>query len=481
MRRTVLIHLWAMALIAYVQRTAISVPLEEIGRDVNASTAGFAGATQALGFLQSAWYFGYAICQLPGGGLADRFGGRRALVLLAVFWSLATLGAAFARSYWGLVAVWTLMGCLQAGAFPSAVRTLGLVFDDRERARASSWLGAGMLAGGAIAPALTAAVIERVAAWPQAAGIAPWRVCLAAYALPGLLWAAAYWFATRSAGLDAAPAGARSGYVRRRLGGGKSLVADGRSGHRLLERSPTPVAYPGWFAKASLQSTRMRSSAASAPAAPVWRALATDRTVWLLCGQQFLRAAAMLFFVTWFPTFLRETRGVSLLQSGLLTTYAGAAALAGILAGGQASDWLLARNGSKRLARQGLAVLGMTACAVLMLLSAFVSSVDAAIVLISLGAFSATFGGVAGYTVAIDYGGDRVGTVFGAMNTAGGFGAMLFPVTIGWLVAATGTWNAALVAFVILMAVDAVLWAVLNPRGTFMSPAPETGPAMASR
>jgi nitrate/nitrite transporter NarK len=70
--------------------------------------------------------------------------------------------------------------------------------------------------------------------------------------------------------------------------------------------------------------------------------------------------------------------------------------------------------------------------------------------------------------VAIDYGGERVGTVFGAMNMAGAFGAMLFPVTVGWLVSATGNWNVALLVFAVLMAIDAVLWAVLNPQGRFM-------------
>jgi nitrate/nitrite transporter NarK len=53
------------------------------------------------------------------------------------------------------------------------------------------------------------------------------------------------------------------------------------------------------------------------------------------------------------------------------------------------------------------------------------------------------------------------------MNMAGGIGAMLFPVTVGWLVSATGTWNAALALFAALMAIDAILWALLNPQGTF--------------
>lgn len=425
MRYAILTFLWAVALVAYVQRSAISVPLQEIGRDLAVQNTWFGDATRALGFLQSAWHFGYALLQIPAGRLADRIGGRRAIVLLAILWSLATAVTGLARSYWELVAAWTLMGALQAGVFPCAVRSLGQVFGENERARASGWLGAGMLAGGAVAPVLTAGLLERFAPWSAAEGIAGWRICLVLYCLPGLAWAAAYWLGTRSLGLDGGAKGDRHLLLRK--------TSQSRGG----ENEPVPRAW-------------------------------TDPSLLLLCGQQFLRAAAMIFFVTWFPTFLRETRGVSLMQSGLLTTYAGVAAMLGVICGGYASDWLLARTGSKRIARQLLAAVAMATCAVLIVVSSFVVDVNAAIALISAGAFIACFGGVAGYTVAIDYGGDRVGTVFGAMNMAGAFGAMLFPVTVGWLVSATGTWNAALFTFAALMAVDAVLWALLNPQGRFL-------------
>ena len=418
MRSAILTFLWAVALVAYVQRSAISVPLQEIGRDLAVQDTWFGDATRALGFLQSAWHLGYAVMQIPAGRLADRIGGRRALVILAVLWSLATALTGCARSYWQIVAAWTAMGALQAGVFPCAVRSIGRVFGDRERARASGWLGAGMLAGGAIAPLLTAWMLKRFAPWAAAEGIEAWRMCLVAFCLPGLAWAAAYWLGTRSMPLD-----------------GGSVT-------------PAPAA------------------GAPPPATRPW----TDPSLLLLCGQQFLRAAAMIFFVTWFPTFLRETRGVSLMQSGLLTTYAGVAAMVGGVCGGYASDWLLARTGSKRLARQALASVAMATCAVLIALSYFVADVNVAIALIAVGAFVACFGGVAGYTVAIDYGGERVGTVFGAMNMAGSTGAMLFPVTVGWLVSATGTWNAALFTFAALMAIDAVLWALLDPRGRFLEP-----------
>jgi MFS family permease len=185
MRYTILTYLGGIALVAYVQRAAISVPLQEIGRDL-----AITDATWWLGLMQSAWQLGYAVCQLPAGGIADRVGSRRAIVLLAVLWSLATALTACGRSYWEVVAAWTVMGVLQAGVFPCAVRTIGQVFADKERARASGWLGAGMLAGGAIAPVLTASLLEWLAPWAAAEGVQRWRVCLLLYAVPGLLWAA---------------------------------------------------------------------------------------------------------------------------------------------------------------------------------------------------------------------------------------------------------------------------------------------------
>ena len=66
MRYRILSALWVIALVAYVQRAAISVPLQEIGRDLS-----LADATWSLGLMQSAWQLGYAVCQLPAGGIAD--------------------------------------------------------------------------------------------------------------------------------------------------------------------------------------------------------------------------------------------------------------------------------------------------------------------------------------------------------------------------------------------------------------------------
>lgn len=415
-RYHVLILLCASAAIAYIQRAALSVPAEEIAKDLK-----FADLAKDMGYIQSAWYFSYAAMQIPGGWIADRYGSRHALALFSVAWSLATLLSAFAVDFFSLILLWSFMGAAQAGAFPCAAKALGRIFPESERARATGLLAAGMTIGGAIAPVLAASILELLTPWAESSGIVRWRMLLAAYSIPGIFWSLLFLTSVSKESLPCT---------------------------EILNQQPAPI---DW--------TRMIHSLPMA----------------LLCGQQFFRAAGMVFFMTWFPTFLQKTRGVSLLDSGVLTTVAGVGGVIGSLTGGFFSDWLLKRTGNSRLSRQGVAVIGMTACSLLIVLSFFAQTVNTSIALITLGAFCATFGGVSGYTVAISFGGRHVATVFSTMNMFGNIGAALFPVTAGWLVATTGNWNLILFLFASVMAVDAICWALLNPQGTLFGDEHETG------
>jgi MFS family permease len=317
-----------------------------------------------------------------------------------------------ATDFVSLLVLWGFMGAAQAGAFPSAAKAIGQIFPEAERARATGLLAAGMQIGGAVAPVLTAGCLEWLAPVSGSLHAERWRLLLAAYALPGIAWTALFLL----------------------------LIGD--------RNLPAP-------------------HGESQAAMPVnWSRLATSVALALLCAQQFFRAAGMVFFLTWFPTFLQKTRGVSLLDSGVLTTIAGVGGVVGSLTGGFFSDWLLARTGNMRLARQGIAVAGMASCSLLILGSYFVQDVKGSIVLISVGVFCATFGGVSGYAVAISFGGRHVAAVFSTMNMCGNLGAALFPFVAGQLVAATGNWDLMLFLFAGIMAIAAVCWALLNPQGT---------------
>jgi MFS family permease len=380
------------AVIVYVQRSALSVPMKTVESEL-----GF-GPTE-MSWVLSGWYWGYAAFQLPAGWLADRWGSRRAVVLLAVVWSALTGAAGLAWNFPSLLGLWAGMGCAQAGVFPCATKAIGAWFPDTGRAAASGWLVACQTLGFAVAPPLTAWLLLSFT----------WRTTFALYVIPGLAWAAAYWFLT---------------------------------------------------------PTRVEPRPARIPLAELVAGIVGSRLMFLLCFQQFLKSAAMVFFFVLFPRFLQETRGVGQTESGYLAFWPGIAAMFGSLSGGIASDWLLRRTGSRRLSRQGIAVAGMSGCAAFACAAYFFTDPYTAVLLISIGAFCGTFGGVSGYTVAIDFGGRRVATVFATMNMCGNVGSALFPLAAGGLVAANGDWNRVLLLFAFTFLACAACWAVFNPRGT---------------
>ena len=133
MRHRVLALLGLAAVIAYVQRNAISVPTKTIQAELGFDEA-------AMGIVMAAWYWGYAVAQLPAGWLADRWGSRAMLVVYATSWSAFTAAMYLASGFTGILVIWLFMGLTQAGIFPSATKAIGAWFPSTERASASGWL-----------------------------------------------------------------------------------------------------------------------------------------------------------------------------------------------------------------------------------------------------------------------------------------------------------------------------------------------------
>jgi MFS family permease len=228
-------------------------------------------------------------------------------------------------------------------------------------------------------------------------------------------------------------------------------------------------AVPGllWAALFLLRSPEPPRSATASPRPPVdWYRLATNRWMLLLCGQQFLRAAAMVFFLTWFPKYLQATRGVSQLDAGWRTTWAGFGMFIGGLCGGSVSEMMLRWTGHKRLSRQGVSIAGLLACAALTAGSFFVADANLAVLLIALGAGCGTFGGVVIYPVTLEFAGRHVATLFSVINTSGNLGAFLFPIVVGWFVTQTRQWDLVVFLFAGIFVVVAAMWVFINPHGT---------------
>ena len=203
-----------------------------------------------------------------------------------------------------------------------------------------------------------------------------------------------------------------------------------------------------------------------------WTALITSIPMWLICGQQFFRAAGYAFYGTWIPKFLKDTQGVSTVDGGYLRSLPLFATVLGALISGFVTDWILVETGSRRWSRQGVAVAAMLACAGFTLLAYFAKDARSAVLLITAGSLCAACGSPCAYAITIDMGGKQVPMVFSLMNTAGNLGAFLCPILVERLVAGTGNWNLVLLFFAGIFLSAALCWACLNPNGSVFKPEP---------
>ncbi|MCI0461357.1 MAG: MFS transporter [Gemmataceae bacterium] len=404
-RYGVLAALCLAATIAYVQRNSIGVAERTMRFEL--------GLTRAeMGHVMSAFLLTYAIFQLPSGWLAHVWGSRRALTIFVLLFSATTGLMGLAASFLALVLARLGMGAAQAGIFPCSTSSIAKWFPPTRRAFASGALGSFMSVGGAVGAILTGALLEE--------GI-PWQWLFVLYALPGVLWGIWFYFWFRDT-----PAEHRGVNPQElALIEGPRPRAEAESASTAIQAGPPPAAV---------------EPATHAPEPTPWGAILTSSAMWWICGQQFFRAAAYMFFATWFPTYLQEHRGLTRAQAAWLTSLPFWGVVVGGFVGGAVSDWILVRTGSRRLSRQGVAVVSMAAASLTTGLTFAAESIALVAVLFTASAFFAALAGPCGYTITIDMGGRHVTTVFSMMNMAGNVGAMIFPAVVPYLVMERPDW-----------------------------------------
>ena len=423
-RYQVVAALCAAAAIAYICRHWSGVAEAEIAADLKLTDA-------QLSNVMSWFFITYGAFQIPGGLFAHRFGGRTALLVVAVMWSLASVLAGFAFWYWALLTAILLGGVAQAGIFPACVSVFSKWMPVSERSFACGSLGSFMSVGAAISSALTG--------WLISLGIS-WRWIVIFYSIPGIIWAVAFylWFRDRPS---------------EHRGVNASELA-------LIRGESSPISE--------------LDDAETKPEPTPWGTIFTSASMGFICGQHFFRALGFIFYVTWLPRYLKETRGVSTAESGFLATLPILAVVVGGILGGAASDWIFRRTGSLRLSRYGVATVCMVGCAVMTLVAYLATTTAEAMTCITAASFIAAFGGVAAYVVTIDLGGKHVPSIFGIMNMAGNAGAAVCPILVERFVRLTGGWDLVLLPFVGVYLLAALCWFLLIWTGGIFGPLPGT-------
>ncbi len=427
-RFLVLAWLSLAAMVIYWQRTVIAVPEKTIRQQLSLTE-------EEMGQAMAAFGLAYALCQIPAGWLGHRIGGRRAVPLGVGLSSLATAAMAGATGWWGLCAGRFAMGAAQAAVFPASVATFRRWFPADQRALPNGWLTAFMSVGTIAGTSLCGWLLLR-AAWPTV-------MCWAA--VPGVAWAVAFWWWFRDDPRDHTQVNASE---RARIAG----------------VPPTEVAKAQVATKPAGTSQPVDTAVRDLTGAIPWRQLLLNGRMVCLSAQHFFRAAAYMFFQTWFPTFLQESRGVSLTDSGYLTGVPVLGVVVGSLAGGSISDRILTQTGSLRLARQGLAGAGLVGCAVAFVMAYFLDNALATVCVLGVGSLMFGVSSPVAYTLSIDLGGRHVASVFSVMNMAGNVGGLLTPLVVPWLVRHQGGWNSLPLWFAGAYALAAGCFVPLDPR-----------------
>jgi len=414
-RWRLLFVLFVVSFVNYLLRNALSVAVPSIR-----SEFGFTSAE--IGWILGAFNISYTLMMIPGGIFGERFGPRRALGSIAITWGVLTaltgfapnlMAASAAGAMVSLVAVRLLVGASNAPIFPITTGLIESWFPPGHWALPNSVTSSGLALGqAALGPVVTALIVAY--GWREAFYIlAPLGV------IAGLWW---LWYAR-----------------------------DKPARHPSISREEIEFIDAG------------RSKSPPSPAAPAsWRAALVNRDVMILAASYFCLNYVFYTFSQWLFTYLVESRGFSMLESGWLyvAPFATGAVLTAV--GGWVCDALCRRYGGLRGCRI-TAMTGLVLVAIFLVAGVYAPDPYVAVGLLSL-CFGFTLFADTPYWAAATYAsGEHTASACGMLNFGGTTPGLLAPL-IGYMVDHAG-WLPTIASGSIFALIGAGLWLFVRLRG----------------
>jgi MFS family permease len=388
-------------LILFVDRVNMATAAPLIKTDLGLSN------TQ-LGLAFSAFAIPYALFQLIGGWIGDKFGPRLTLSACCAMVGLSTILTGAAGGFASLFAVRLALGFAQGAAFPTATRAMSTWIPVRDWGFAQGIAHSFGRIGNAATPPLMAALLLFVS----------WRRSFVILGLASLLWLLGW-----------------AWYFRN-----------------------DPREHPG-ITEADLAALP-KASNRGRPAIP-WLRLA--RRILPVTVVDFCYGWTLWLFLSWIPAFFFENYHLNLQASAMFSASVLFAGVIGDTVGGVATDRLLRKTGNLVLARRWVLVTGFLGALVFLCPVVLFHNLTLTTVCLSLAFFFAELIVAPIWAVPMDIAPRYAGSASGMMNFGFGLAGLVSPSSFGYLVDRTGSWVFPFLCSILLLLIGAVLAARLRP------------------
>lgn len=387
-RWTILAMLFVAMVINYVDRAALSIAMPFITQEYHLTPS-------EKGMIFSSFFFGYALFCFVGGYLADRFGPKRVLTWSMGFWSVLCGATALAFNFWSLLIVRALFGVGEGPVSTTANKAINSWFPVKERARAIGFAQAGGPLGGALA----GPIVGFLAIWLG------WRVAFIVIASFGLIWAVAWWRMATSTPVEHPKVSP------------EELTA-------INDEREIPVQAVG-----------------DAPRTPVLKIIG-QRAVIVMGLSLFCYNYILYFFMTWFPSYLIDAKGIDLKSMSIVTALPWFVGTLGFIGGGLLIDWVFKRTGRRLFSRKVVLVTCLLIAALCVGVTGQLESVTSAVVVMTLAVGFLMLSAPAYWSMIQDAVPDhQVGTAGGFMHGLANLSGIVAPTATGLIIQSTGTYG----------------------------------------
>ena len=402
-RLTILALICVATALNYADRAILGVAAPALTAELQISPA-------VMGIVFSAFSWTYAAAQIPGRHPAGSPGDTADIYDFPILWSAFTLMHGLAFGVVALIIFRLGLGIAEAPCFPTNSRVLATWFPQNERARANGVYSVGQYFGLAF---LSPVLFWIVATWG-------WRSLFVLFGGLGIAYGIIWYLLYRDPEESRSVNEAELEHIR--SGGGLSYQG-------------SKVAF-SWAVAGKLMRKRQILGA----------------SIGQFCGN-----STLVFFLTWFPTYLATERQMDWLKSGFYAVMPYIAASVGVLLAGYVSDLLIKRTGSANIGRKAPIVFGLLLASTIILAN-YVESNTLVIVIMSVAFFGQGMVNL-GWTLISDVAPKSlIGLTGGLFNFWANVAGIITPLVIGFVVAGTGSFYGALAYIGVLGLVGAAAY-----------------------